>query len=118
MRHTRWFFVFKQKTGYELRIREWRSDVCSSDLSAAVAAAPTNVMPADAAAPPARPHAPESVADASPVPVAQLPSTPRHGRRIAFAIVALLLAVLVAAFAWQRRATQEIGRASCRERVC
>src|SRR3546814_3283422 len=63
-------------------------------------------MPADAAAPPARPHAPESVADASPVPVAQLPSTPRHGRRIAFAIVALLLAVLVAAFAWQRRATQ------------
>lgn len=73
---------------------------------AAIAAAPTDVMPADAAAPPARPHAPESVADASPVPVAQLPSTPRHGRRIAFAIAALLLAVLIAAFAWQHRATQ------------
>src|SRR3546814_2317739 len=26
------FFVFKQKTAYELRICDWRSDVCSSDL--------------------------------------------------------------------------------------
>src|SRR3546814_8409980 len=26
------FFVFKQKTAYELRIRDWSSDVCSSDL--------------------------------------------------------------------------------------
>src|SRR3546814_8698202 len=26
------FFVFKQKTAYEVRIRDWRSDVCSSDL--------------------------------------------------------------------------------------
>src|SRR3546814_1560174 len=26
------FFFFKQKTAYELRIRDWRSDVCSSDL--------------------------------------------------------------------------------------
>src|SRR3546814_4448705 len=28
------FFFFKQKTAYELRISDWSSDVCSSDLSA------------------------------------------------------------------------------------
>src|SRR3546814_6282155 len=26
------FFFFKQKTAYELRISDWSSDVCSSDL--------------------------------------------------------------------------------------
>src|SRR3546814_454714 len=28
------FFCFKQKTAYEMRISDWSSDVCSSDLSA------------------------------------------------------------------------------------
>src|SRR3546814_9054109 len=28
------FFVFKQKTAYEMRISDWSSDVCSSDLGA------------------------------------------------------------------------------------
>src|SRR3546814_7104423 len=27
------FFCFKQKTAYEMRISDWSSDVCSSDLS-------------------------------------------------------------------------------------
>src|SRR3546814_9121646 len=27
------FFLFKQKTAYEMRIRDWSSDVCSSDLA-------------------------------------------------------------------------------------
>src|SRR3546814_7205355 len=27
------FFFFKQKTAYEVRISDWSSDVCSSDLS-------------------------------------------------------------------------------------
>src|SRR3546814_5812203 len=27
------FFVFKQKTAYEMRISDWSSDVCSSDLT-------------------------------------------------------------------------------------
>src|SRR3546814_2317250 len=27
-----YFFVFKQKTAYEMRISDWSSDVCSSDL--------------------------------------------------------------------------------------
>src|SRR3546814_4612720 len=28
------FFFFKQKTAYEMRITDWSSDVCSSDLHA------------------------------------------------------------------------------------
>src|SRR3546814_11399393 len=28
------FFCFKQKTAYEMRISDWSSDVCSSDLGA------------------------------------------------------------------------------------
>src|SRR3546814_3204845 len=30
-----WFFFFKQKTAYEMRISDWSSDVCSSDLTSA-----------------------------------------------------------------------------------
>src|SRR3546814_12476087 len=30
------FFLFKQKTAYELRISDWSSDVCSSDLLSAI----------------------------------------------------------------------------------
>src|SRR3546814_1621049 len=33
------FFVFKQKTAYEMRISDWSSDVCSSDLVIASLAA-------------------------------------------------------------------------------
>src|SRR3546814_3994578 len=29
-----YFFFFKQKTAYEMRISDWSSDVCSSDLLA------------------------------------------------------------------------------------
>src|SRR3546814_18403196 len=28
-----WFFFFKQQTAYEMRISDWSSDVCSSDLT-------------------------------------------------------------------------------------
>src|SRR3546814_7986664 len=31
-------FFFKQKTAYEMRISDWRSDVCSSDLPSSAAA--------------------------------------------------------------------------------
>src|SRR3546814_3824163 len=30
--HLIFFFFFKQKTAYEMRISDWSSDVCSSDL--------------------------------------------------------------------------------------
>src|SRR3546814_2612287 len=29
---SRWLFFFKQKTAYEMGISDWSSDVCSSDL--------------------------------------------------------------------------------------
>src|SRR3546814_9344068 len=32
------FFFFKQKTAYEMRISDWSSDVCSSDLAHAAQA--------------------------------------------------------------------------------
>src|SRR3546814_10245809 len=32
------FFFFKQKTAYEMRISDWSSDVCSSDLEGRAAA--------------------------------------------------------------------------------
>src|SRR3546814_19841211 len=35
------FFFFKQKTAYEMRISDWSSDVCSSDLIVAVPAPET-----------------------------------------------------------------------------
>src|SRR3546814_6735893 len=35
------FFFFKQKTAYEMRISDWSSDVCSSDLPQVAAAAPS-----------------------------------------------------------------------------
>src|SRR3546814_8597038 len=33
------FFFFKQKTAYEMRISDWSSDVCSSDLMSSRASA-------------------------------------------------------------------------------
>src|SRR3546814_19448309 len=36
------FFFFKQKTAYEMRISDWSSDVCSSDIGVAI-----NQMKAD-----------------------------------------------------------------------
>src|SRR3546814_12940437 len=40
-------FFFKQKTAYEMRISDWSSDVCSSDLYVLAAASPTHpVSPA------------------------------------------------------------------------
>src|SRR3546814_6381134 len=32
MSYVLYFFFFKQKTAYEMRISDWSSDVCSSDL--------------------------------------------------------------------------------------
>src|SRR3546814_8690189 len=32
------FFFFKQKTAYEMRISDWSSDVCSSDLLTPISA--------------------------------------------------------------------------------
>src|SRR3546814_2648044 len=42
------FFFFKQKTAYEMRISDWSSDVCSSDLADALNALQTIVLDASA----------------------------------------------------------------------
>src|SRR3546814_2241543 len=42
------FFFFKQKTAYEMRISDWSSDVCSSDLMAAELGAQTGLIAPDA----------------------------------------------------------------------
>src|SRR3546814_7042679 len=39
------FFFFKQKTAYEMRISDWSSDVCSSDLPLARAMSPVFHLP-------------------------------------------------------------------------
>src|SRR3546814_1267942 len=75
-------FFFKQKTAYEMRISDWSSDVCSSDLLPVVLDA--QVM---------NQHAMGVVLDDA----VEIERT-------------LALTLLTA--------TYEIGRASCRERVC
>src|SRR3546814_1114554 len=39
------FFFFKQKTAYEMRISDWSSDVCSSDLARIKATPPEPAQP-------------------------------------------------------------------------
>src|SRR3546814_10496721 len=40
-------FFFKQKTAYEMRISDWSSDVCSSDLTAAGGAVQASLLKAE-----------------------------------------------------------------------
>src|SRR3546814_9973007 len=42
------FFFFKQKTAYEMRISDWSSDVCSSDLCLDEAVEPRRLARGDA----------------------------------------------------------------------
>src|SRR3546814_7016925 len=90
------FFVFfKQKTAYEMRISDWSSDVCSSDL-VATGESPVGWVPA-------RPL--ESMALAEVLAViradGEIPLLSPDGAAVPPAVDALL----------------EIGRASCRARV-
>src|SRR3546814_8832095 len=87
-------FLFKQKTAYEMRISDWSSDVCSSDLDLCriareVAARGESGREGDIARSLAPPHAG-------------------------------LGAALGAAAARRDESgrSRQIGRASCRERVC
>src|SRR3546814_3529688 len=89
-------FFFKQKTAYEMRISDWSSDVCSSDLSLETVLAPM-VM---------------STLVASPGTVAadQVPcGTTKRQLKSPIVMSGDEIATVV---------LDEIGRASCRERVC
>src|SRR3546814_19100930 len=96
------FFFFKQKTAYEMRISDWSSDVCSSDLSAF--AAPTSFPVPH---PEMRPSGSEIAPGATfpPAPPSQLD---HHPIRLAFQ---------ERQFATWPLALSD-RRASCRERVC
>src|SRR3546814_8235583 len=79
------FFFFKQKTAYEMRISDWSSDVCSSDLRETEPEEAKGARLGNSD----RGRAGLRVIDEVPIAV--------HTRRILHA---------------------QIGRASCRERVC
>src|SRR3546814_3912614 len=91
------FFFFKQKTAYEMRISDWSSDVCSSDLMLR------------------RPHL----------------MLTHFGRDVSVAILGQLiepldgilrfdnvLALIIGKRLARTPRLDQIGRASCRERVC
>src|SRR3546814_9532334 len=93
------FFFFKQKTAYELRISDWSSDVCSSDLDGDVHELPD--ASAEARAAQADPEA------------ARANWYARKRAHLDNAIDADDKVLLVMACE-----KLQIGRASCRERVC
>src|SRR3546814_3490639 len=89
------FFFFKQKTAYEMRISDWSSDVCSSDL-------PLSWING---------HAPPAV-----------PAVLNHGfARSRWKLTAQSREPLKTGMPMdrpRRGVMKKIGRASCRERVC
>src|SRR3546814_4784409 len=100
------FLFFKQKTAYEMRISDWSSDVCSSDLEQPVGRGrdDAGVDPVLAAAvPPVRDAARDQVM-ASTSASLDLPASMPADWRDYFALL--------------KPRVMKIGRASCRERVC
>src|SRR3546814_2232469 len=93
------FFFFKQKTAYEMRISDWSSDVCSSDLL--VGALQVQAEEHLGAIMPGRTH----LQHAQPVLLSH------HLLAHAWP----LLRDVARLADWDAR---EIGRAACRERVC
>src|SRR3546814_10035452 len=99
-------FVFKQKTAYEMRISDWSSDVCSSDLDDVPEVRAHFLHGRDHVR-----HARLDEASACDLRVRD-EVLARPGRvALAGAVAVDVLPALVAV-------VREIGRASCRERVC
>src|SRR3546814_8741322 len=86
------FFFFKQKTAYEMRISDWSSDVCSSDLGV--------------------------IAERAPVFHRNRPAVvwPAEDKRIVRHDEHVREPTWIRVF--PAPSYSEIGRASCRERVC
>src|SRR3546814_2310705 len=96
-----WFFFFKQKTAYEMRISDWSSDVCSSDL--AIQACPPRMIRAQR----------RSSGDG----VVLYDGNLVRGRP-AFDGIALQPVNPLIKLSSPGGNVAQIGRASCRERVC
>src|SRR3546814_2852150 len=98
-------FFFKQKTAYEMRISDWSSDVCSSDLADGVVEGGDEDVGAERHPRGARGEAGEHGERRRPVVI--------DDRVVLFHPDGLEAELLRA-----RHLREEIGRASCRERVC
>src|SRR3546814_8507457 len=92
------FFFFKQKTAYEMRISDWSSDVCSSDLIGTWARY----------SPDLEVEAERRIED-----LIAHRITPTLSENLAH-LLEDTVDGRVTRFVWLR----QIGRASCRERVC
>src|SRR3546814_7358195 len=100
------FFFFKQKTAYDMRISDWSSDVCSSDLLALAAAC--------ALAACSTTDAGRDYVEAARRIVADLEETERRASGEYQTPRGELSITMPIEFGVRH----EIGRASCRERVC
>src|SRR3546814_5681424 len=91
------FFCFKQKTAYEMRISDWSSDVCSSDLERG-----------------------RDTECGNRVRVLNLAAVMAPSIAAASLVVLVVFRdqALASVFDAVRTRYIEIGRASCRERVC
>src|SRR3546814_2160781 len=98
------FFLFKQKTAYELRISDWSSDVCSSDLVAAYAWNGSVKALRDQGVPVAYMTPKEGILTW--VCGLTLSSSPIGDEQQAYDFIDAMIS------------PEEIGRASCRVRVC
>src|SRR3546814_4904832 len=123
------FFFFKQKTAYEMRISDWSSDVCSSDLYVyrTVAEQPQNQNDREIAALFDRWNAALKTGSAAAVtslyaPDAILqPTVSNQVRNTAALIQDYFEHFLAGKPVGQinyREIRHQLGRASCRERVC
>src|SRR3546814_7811257 len=109
-----YFFFFKQKTAYELRISDWSSDVCSSDLPVVALLGCLTGLGAMAN------HRELTAARAAGLSPSRL-ARPVAGAAGLLIVIAFLAQTYGIPY-WERMAlrlrAEEIGRASCRERVC
>src|SRR3546814_5859100 len=106
-----WCFFCKQKTAYEVRISDWSSDECSSDLLHADIDPPKEQPPAD----------PEQWIADTLARIAECPTVPRPSYIGRSGNGLHLLWKLDAEFyigGADAQIKAKIGRASCRERVC
>src|SRR3546814_19658044 len=115
-----YFFVFKHKTAYEMRISDWSSDVCSSDLSAAfldVLASPT-LGSRYSVARPVRPFSQEIGTDPGRLRIGLLRASPLRTplHEDCKAAVDLAGKLCMDLGHTVEEVSPEIGRASCRER--
>src|SRR3546814_10683218 len=98
-------FFFKQKTAYEMRISDWSSDVCSSDLPQGRVILPSSSRIRKVFA-----SAADQLARGSRNPANET----RPGQRLSHCDGSLPGRRSSSSSSWSRK----IGRESCRERVC